>query len=202
MTPVPAKARRSPVQERSQETVQRILQAASRLLERIPIEELTTHRIAAEAGLSVGALYRFFPAKQAILDAIAVACVEQFRASFEGRAGETNFTDGPAFLGSVIDAYISFLDAHPDFRTIAFGRHISSATRQSQTSPDAPGAAIVKNYLVEMSGITGVQALDLQLRVVIEAGERLIAYAYERPADERPAIVAELKRMLSSYLFG
>ena len=195
-------ARRNPVQERSQETVQRILQAASRLLGRAPIEDVTTHRIASEAGLSVGALYRFFPGKQSIIDAIAVRHVEEFRAGFESRAGGAGFTDGPAFLGSVIDAYIEFLDQHPDFRAIAFGRHISSATRQTQTAPDAPGAGLVKNYLVEMFGITDVQALDLQLRIVIEAGERLIAYAYERGEAERPAIVAELKRLLSRYLFG
>ena len=195
-------ARRNPVQERSQETVQRIIQAATRLLERTPIEDLTTHRIAAEAGLSVGGLYRFFPDKQSIVDAIAVAHVEEFRAGFETRVPSVTLTGGPAFLGSVIDAYIAFLDDHPAFRAIAFGRHISSATRQSQASPDAPAAGIVKNYLVEMFGIGDPQALDLQLRIVIEAGERLIAYAYERSAEERPAVVAELKRMLSRYLFA
>ena len=194
-------ARRKPVQERSQETVQRILQATSRLLERIPIDELTTHRIATEAGLSIGALYRFFPGKQSIIDAIAIQCVEQFRASFEDRPAP-RLNDGPAFLGAVIDTYIAFLDRRPDFRAIAFGRHISPATRQTQSSPDAPGAGIVRNYLVEMFGITDAGALDLQLRVVIEAGERLIAYAYEQGEAERPAIVAEMKRMLSRYLFA
>jgi len=40
------------------------------------------------------------------------------------------------------------------------------------------------------------------LRVVSEAGERLIAYAYEQPTrEERNRVIAEMKRMLSGYLF-
>ena len=71
--------RRRPVQERSQETVQRILDAASRLLGEIPLEQITTIRIADAAGLSVGAFYRFFPDKQAIIDGIAVRRIEDVR---------------------------------------------------------------------------------------------------------------------------
>ena len=74
-------ARRRPVQSRSQNTVARVLDAASSLLTQMPLEDVTTTRIAAEAGLSIGALYRFFPDKQTIVDAIAVRHVEQFRAS-------------------------------------------------------------------------------------------------------------------------
>ncbi len=44
--------------------------------------------------------------------------------------------------------------------------------------------------------------LDLRLRVVSEAGERLIAYAYERQTrEDRDRIIAEMKRMLARYLF-
>ena len=65
-------ARRAPVQTRSQMTVQRLLDSASSLLQHMPLEEVTTTLIAAEAGLSIGGLYRFFPDKQTIIDAIAV----------------------------------------------------------------------------------------------------------------------------------
>src|SRR5271169_6328105 len=80
----PPSPRRLPLQPRSLQTVQRVLDAASSLLEHTPLEDVTTTRIAAEAGLSVGALYRFFPDKQTIIDAIAVRHVEQFRALLVG----------------------------------------------------------------------------------------------------------------------
>ena len=65
--------------------MQRVLDAASSLLGQMPLKDVTTTRIAVEAGLSIGALYRFFPDKQTIIDAIAVRHVEQFKAELEAR---------------------------------------------------------------------------------------------------------------------
>ncbi len=193
--------RRCPVQGRSQQTVQRIYRATSELLESAPIDEITTSRIAHAAGLSIGALYRFFPDKQSIIDAIAVRHMDEFRAEFESRLATLNFSDGPAFLSTVIDAFVAFLEARPDFRAIAFGQ-ISAATRQRQTDPDASGAGLVKRFMIESLGMKDLASLDLKLRVAIEAGERLFAYAFEqREASLRDAVIAELKRLLSSYLF-
>src|SRR6202050_4696337 len=116
--------RHAPVQERSNDTVQQIFAATSTLLGKMPLEQLTTSRIAAEAGVSIGALYRFFPDKQAIIDAIAVRHVEDFRAILEQRVAASGLADGSAFMDLVIDAYVAFLDERLDFRTIALGRHV------------------------------------------------------------------------------
>ncbi len=208
---VPSPGRRTPVQSRSQQTVARILDAASSLLTQVPLDDVTTTRIAGEAGLSIGALYRFFPDKQTIVDAIAVRHVEQFRASLE----ETVITvlerefanletfDPAVVLDSVIDAYIVYLDAHPDFRTISFGRYVSAATKEREASPTMGLPALLKNFMLERLAIPNSPELDLMLRVVSEVGERLIAYAYEQPTrEERDRIVTEMKRMLAGYLFS
>lgn len=198
----PSPVRRNPVQERSQETVQHIFDAASKLLAANPAGEITTSGIAREAGISVGALYRFFPDKQAIIDAVAVRHMEEFGKSFEGRIAEEALRDGPAFLGKVIDAFVEFLEARPDFRAIAFSRRISAATRRRQADPNASGGGLVKRFMIESLGMTDLASLDLRLRVAIEAGERLFAYAFEQPdAPERARVIAELKRLLSAYLF-
>jgi AcrR family transcriptional regulator len=203
-------SRRSPVQLRSQQTVQRVLDAASSLLGQISLDELTTTRVAGEAGLSVGALYRFFPDKQSIIDAIAVRHLEQFKAEVESsaiRTLERELVDLANFnptnlLNNVVDAYVLYLDAHPDFRSISFGRHISAATKEREASPNVGLPALLKNFMLDRLGIPNSPELDLMLRVVSEAGERLIAFAYEQPArEERHRIIAEMKRMLSSYLF-
>jgi len=198
----PAPVRRVPVQERSSSTVREILRAASALLARVPLEEITTTRVAAEAGVSVGALYRFFPDKQAIVDGIAVERVEEFRAELERVLDASDGFEPPAFLDLVIDAYVGFLDAPPDFRTIALGRHVSASTRARQVRADVGPAAIVRRFVLEKLGIEAPPDLDLKLRIVSETGDRLIAYAYEQPtAEERARVIAELKRLLAAYLF-
>lgn len=196
-------ARRQPVQFRSNSTVQSIFDAASVLLARMSLEEITTSRIAVEAGISVGALYRFFPDKQAIVDAIAVKRVEDFKASLEARLASGESMEPRAFLDFVIDAYVAFLDAHPDFRAISLGRYISAATRQKQVHPDIGPAALVKQYTLDALGLQVPPDLDRKLRIVTEVGDRLIAFAYEQSAPaERAAVIAELKAILGGYLFA
>ena len=59
--------RHLPKQTRSQETFKSILAAAADLFEAKGYEQSTTHQIAKAAGVSVGALYRYFADKEAII---------------------------------------------------------------------------------------------------------------------------------------
>jgi AcrR family transcriptional regulator len=189
----------------------RILDAASSLLPQMPLEDVTTRRIAAEAGVSIGALYRFFPDKQAIIDAVAVRHVRQFRPAVEatvirpllGEMQNLETFDPAIVLDRMIDSYVAYLDAHPDFRTISFGRHISAATKALEASPTTGLPAILTTFIVERLGLDFTPDLERTLRVVSEAGERLIAFAYEQPTrEERDRIISETKKMLAGYLFG
>lgn len=64
-------ARRKPLQERSQQKVTLILEAAMQLLDKGDIESLTTNAIAERAGVSIGTLYQYFDSKQAVLNALS-----------------------------------------------------------------------------------------------------------------------------------
>lgn len=203
--------RRLPTQKRSEQTVQRILDAAGSLLGRIPLEFVTTNRIAKEAGLSIGSLYRFYPDKQAIFDAVAVQHVRHFQTWLEIGVIEPLERDmkenlgglNPSkFLENVIDTYIKYLDQNADFRALALGKLISPGTKERQASPVTGLPALLKSFMLGRLRIPNTPELDLMLRVVSEAGERLIAFAYEQPTREgRDQVIEETKRMLTTYLF-
>ncbi len=59
--------RHQPKQTRSQETFNSILASAADLFEEKGYEQTTTHQVAKAAGVSVGALYRYFADKEAII---------------------------------------------------------------------------------------------------------------------------------------
>ena len=65
--------RKPPTQSRATETVNAVLEAAARILERYGFEGYTTNAIAERAGVSIGSLYQYFPGK----DAITVALIER-----------------------------------------------------------------------------------------------------------------------------
>jgi AcrR family transcriptional regulator len=198
--------RRSPVQERSQETVQRVLTATAALLSGgMSIETLTTAQIAIEAGMSVGGLYRFFPDKQAIVDAIAIRHMELFQETLAARIMADFPADPASFLAAVIDAFVDYLAANPDFRTVAFGapgggRYVSRPTREAYAGSQV--ADMVMEFASGAFDITPTPEFALRLRIATETGDRLLAYAFEQATpDGRAAVIAETKRLLADYLF-
>jgi AcrR family transcriptional regulator len=68
-TKVVLEPRKSPIQARSTASVEAILEATIQVLLSIGKERLTTTRVAARAGVSVGTLYQYFPNKSALLQA-------------------------------------------------------------------------------------------------------------------------------------
>ena len=66
--PPPEGGRRAPVQERSRQTVTRILDAAAAIADEHGVDAATTRAIADRAGVSYPSLYRFFADREAILD--------------------------------------------------------------------------------------------------------------------------------------
>ncbi len=62
--------RKTPQQARSRETVEAILDAATRVLSREGYDRASTNRIAEVAGVSIGSVYQFFPNKEAIFAAL------------------------------------------------------------------------------------------------------------------------------------
>src|SRR5215469_9509190 len=69
--------RKSPVQARSTASVDAILKATVQVLVGVGKERLTTTRVAARAGVSVGTLYQYFPNKSALLRAAMRLHVEE-----------------------------------------------------------------------------------------------------------------------------
>ena len=63
-----APQRRQPVQERSRQTVARLLDAAEALIDEGGVEAVTTRAVADRAGVTYPSLYRFFADREEILD--------------------------------------------------------------------------------------------------------------------------------------
>ncbi len=88
---MPARAqttpRKAPRQARSEATVDAVLEATARVLVKVGYDHASTNRIAAEAGVSVGSLYQYFPSKEALVAALIdqhmTEMIEVFEAHFD-----------------------------------------------------------------------------------------------------------------------
>ena len=102
----PVSPRKSPLQERSRRTVERILDAAARIFHEQGYAGATTNDIAAEAGVSVGSLYQYFPNKDALLVALTKRHIE---AATAGLAELLNGMDADPGLDAIIGSVVDFL---------------------------------------------------------------------------------------------
>jgi AcrR family transcriptional regulator len=80
--------RKKPRQERSQQTVDVILQAAARVLVRDGFDRTSTNRIAEEAGVSIGSLYQYFPSKEALVAALVERHTDEMLGKLEASLPE------------------------------------------------------------------------------------------------------------------
>jgi AcrR family transcriptional regulator len=112
--------RRVPSQRRSQDKVHHMLACATRLvIERDP-QSISTTTIAAEAGVSVGWIYRYFADKDAIFDQILVDALHRL----DERLAEVNFSlavsDWRLAVTRGIDTIVDFVAEDAAFRKLWF----------------------------------------------------------------------------------
>lgn len=83
-----------PRQERAKRTYEGILAAAAELLVEVGVERISTNIMAERAGITVPALYRYFPNKYAVLNALGAVLMDRqnevFQHWFEQYADEGN----------------------------------------------------------------------------------------------------------------
>jgi AcrR family transcriptional regulator len=97
---VSAELRKRPRQLRSAETVDRILDAAARIFDERGYRATTTNHVAAQAGVSIGSLYQYFPNKDALLVALAERHVAEAAERFGGRLAQMR-EEPPALVDAV-----------------------------------------------------------------------------------------------------
>jgi AcrR family transcriptional regulator len=201
--------RKTPVQDRSVETRARILEAAARVFSRHGYAAGTTNRIAAEADLSVGSLYQYFPNKDAVLVELVRRHLDAgFRSVTEGLAAVDAVADAPGrtrrLLAAAVDAAIANHVDDPGLHQVLF-----------EESPRPPELLAelrtIEGEAIELAA--GVLAADpdvrvtdpvMAARVVVTTIESLVhrVIATRDRAVDIPAFRHELLTMLDRYLFG
>src|SRR5438874_13717817 len=117
---MPVATRRPPQQQRSRELVARVLDAAERLLAQ-GVDPLSTTRIAQAAGVSVGAVYEYFPDTGAIVTELATRHMEAFGALMEQTAERAVAERWDDPVGVLVDLFAARYRAEPGYRALWFG---------------------------------------------------------------------------------
>ena len=119
--PEESRMRRQPKQERSQQRVDHLLNAAAQVFEEVGYATATTNAIAAHAGMSIGSLYQFFPNKEAIMDALLKRYLDELQQVVFVREENLPIT---ILLDRVLDRLARFHESHAGFRSLFLDANI------------------------------------------------------------------------------
>lgn len=155
---------RSPTAERRSAE---LLAAAARLMERDGSESVSMQAVAAEAGVSVGLIYRYFGGKDDLLLAVIVEVLDAF-ATRVPNAMNSAGDDPVRRLAAAFRSYCEVIDEH---------RHAAVLTYRETKNLSADGRARIKDLEVRTSEPLRQAVRDGVAEGVFDAGDPdLVAY--------------------------
>ncbi|WP_371494714.1 TetR family transcriptional regulator [Kitasatospora sp. NBC_00374] len=197
--------RRRPVQQRSLERYERLLDACAGLLDEVGATALTTKEVAQRAHVPIGTLYQFFSGKESLLAALAERNLDRYlerlgrRIDAEAPAGVAGFVD------LAVEEFVVMKRAVPGFGHLDFGLvdrvPADLADDEHLLNADLDNNAEVALRIQEIGGgLLDPTAFPLAVRVGLECADAVLKLAFRTDPDGDPALIAECKRLLRCYL--
>jgi AcrR family transcriptional regulator len=190
--------RRKAKQERSRQTVEALLEAAARVLQRRGYAGATTNRIAATAGASVGTLYEYFANKEAVYDALIQQEIETVVAAIRSNDLDPDATIHDT-LSWVLRRAMSALRHGPDFLR-ALEQVPGAVFRRRLAKARNAVIGFIRQLLEAHRRELRVTDLDFAAFIVVSAAEGIASNASGDLFSDR--LAEEIAALLNLYLTG
>ena len=201
--------RRRPMQRRSAERYERILNVCAELLDEVGFAGLTTTAVAKRAEVPIGTVYQFFADKSALVHALAARNLQNFMERLARRYGETPPASVEDVVDIAIDEFVDMRRTLPGFGVLDFG----AGSKWSEADPRdlyLLDDSVENNAAVALrlrtltpflaSSEAGEEQVELALRVTMEAADAVLQLAFRADPDGDAALIAECKKLLVAYL--
>ena len=189
--------RRQPVQARSRERVSSILSHAAAIFHEVGVDATSMSAIARQSGMSLASLYRYFPNKAAIVNAIAEGHVERMETALRERLQTLELVDAVDVL---IDLFFEFYRTEPAYSAIWSGVESMPELRDLDIRELYSHARDLDNRLRDVCPrIPEDRRWTASLMLPRSAGT-VLRLAATLPDDQALSMVRELKCMARAYL--
>lgn len=193
--------RRQPQQKRSQQRVEKILDAAAIVFDEVGFEAATTHAIAAKANTAIGSLYQFFPDKLAIFNALELRHVDRVYVMWSKlMRPEVIQLPFVEFIHTLV-TQVEQLFASPTSR-IVFSTFFTSPTIFKNIDASFTQEVIqfaAKLFRKRNPTLTEQRSLILA-EIAVHSSNTLILLALRTNQTHYQEIITEIKNLLTAYL--
>lgn len=191
--------RNEPVQARSSARLAGLLDAAAAVIDEIGFERLTTAMVAERAGASIGTVYRYFPDRIAVVEALAIRSTQRLAERFVSTLAESDAATWQDACDALIDATAEMYRTEPGFRAIRFGDAADTGTGDSEDRMAALGGTVAQ-IMHERFGLPAGERMARTWVVLAESAHAVLARAHRDPSHPDTALVEEYRTMSRTHL--
>jgi AcrR family transcriptional regulator len=186
-----------PQRRSGQERVEALLQAAAEVIAEKGYDAATMAEVAARAGAQIGSLYRFFPNK----DVLANALLDRFRArvaaAFDSIESRVTTLSSSAFADALLDVLLELREETQPIVALLEARSEWSSRRLEFRRELR--RRIARVLMLRSSELRKNQAEDIAV-VVLQNAKSMAALTSELGDGVRPGALLELRSMTRQYL--
>ena len=190
-----AAIRVEPVQARSAARVYALVDAASHVMQELGHEQLTTAMVAERAGASIGTVYRYFPDRIAVLQAVASRNLERSSRALAGALASAKPTTVVDSLNCAVDALVEVFRSERGFRSLRVGDCLDIRPVTSGRGGNAELARVVRDDLHQRLGLRLDSAGRLSIETAIDVVDALLARAFLSSERGDSTLIDEARRM-------
>lgn len=193
--------RNEPVQARSSARLAGLLDAAAAVIDEIGFERLTTAMVAERAGASIGTVYRYFPDRIAVVEALAIRSTQRLAEKFIVALDASDGTTWQDACDALIDVTAEMYRTEPGFRAIRFGdaADVGAGAGDGEDRMAALGSAVAQIMHERFDLPTG-ERMERTWVVLAESAHAVLARAHRDPANPDTALVEEYRAMSRIHL--
>jgi AcrR family transcriptional regulator len=184
-----------PVQARSAARVNALLDAASDAMHELGYEQLTTAMVAERAGASIGTVYRYFPDRIAVLQAVASRNLERASRALARALASRNPSSAVESLDCAVDALVDVFREERGFRSLRVGDCLDIRPVTSGRGGNAELARVVRDDLHQRLGLRLDSAGRLSIETALDVVDALLARAFLGSDRGDSTLIDEAKRM-------
>jgi len=194
--------RKKPRQQRSQDTVECILDATARVLCSTGYDRASTNRVALAAGVSVGSLYQYFPSKEALVAALVERHVEQMTSLVTGKLAEVSTAPLDVAVRTMIDSMFAAHAVDPRLHKVLIEQVPRIGKLERIVGVEREVEVLVAVFLAARKGELRRTRLEAAAFVVCNLVEAVThaAVLAELKDPRRTEVAAELTDMVLRYL--
>ena len=184
-----------PVQARSAARVGALLDAACQTMHEVGYEQLTTAMVAERAGASIGTVYRYFPDRVAVLQAVAARNLERVTQALRADLAKSAPATVTAALRTALDTLTRFFREEPGFRSLRVGDVLDIRPLAGSRGGNAEIAAVIKDYLHDAHGLRLDSAGRVAIETAVDVVDALLGRAFMHSDRGESTVLSEAHRV-------